>query len=227
LLLDEIGDLSLEAQGALLRFLQSGEIQPVGSSKPVKVDARVIAATNRDLREDVEAGRFRKDLFHRLNVITLWVPPLRLRTDDIPVLARHFARRHSELFEMPEVFLADDEIRDLVDRDWEGNVRELENCIKRRVLFGRDAEDLSGQFDERMYENRRLVFTQDRIPSDERRWSKLSKDEKQRRLADAWDETGGNVTLTARRLGISRRTVQRMRHAFNVGKTPTSEEGSA
>jgi transcriptional regulator with GAF, ATPase, and Fis domain len=136
LLLDEIGDLSLEAQGALLRFLQSREIQPVGETRPIKVDTRVVAATNRDLAKEVDAGRFRADLFHRLNVVALYLPPLWQRRDEIGVLARHFARAVSQQHDLPEPILDADEIARLADYDWPGNVRELENYIRRRVILG-------------------------------------------------------------------------------------------
>src|SRR6185503_1793914 len=96
--LDEIGDLTLEAQGTLLRFLSNREIQPVGAIRPVIVDVRVIAATNRDLLAEIEAGRFREDLYHRLNVAALVVPPLRSRPDDVKELARHFANVYSKLY---------------------------------------------------------------------------------------------------------------------------------
>src|SRR5262249_37312666 len=144
LLLDEIGDLSLEAQGALLRFLQSREIQPVGETRPIKVDTRVVAATNRDLAKEVEAGRFRADLFHRLNVVALYLPPLWQRQDEIPVLARHFVRTVSQQHDLPGPTLEAAELAGLADYEWPGNVRELENYIRRRVILG-DTEIRSQQ----------------------------------------------------------------------------------
>jgi transcriptional regulator with GAF, ATPase, and Fis domain len=136
LFLDEIGDLSLEAQGALLRFLQSGEVQPVGAVRAIKVDTRVIAATNRNLAEEVEAGRFRLDLFYRLNTVTLSLPPLWMRREDIPVLACHFAKRVAAQYGKPEPEIDRQEMTRLMEHDWPGNVRELESYIRRRVLFG-------------------------------------------------------------------------------------------
>jgi transcriptional regulator with GAF, ATPase, and Fis domain len=141
--LDEIGDLSFEAQGALLRFLQSKEVQPVGAVRPIRVDVRVIAATNRHLREEVKAGRFREDLFYRLRVGELHVPPLWQRHGDVKVLARHFARVYSKENGVPEPVFSREEWRRLEQHDWPGNVRQLESYIKRRIILGESAiEDL-------------------------------------------------------------------------------------
>ncbi len=141
LFLDEIGELPLEIQPKLLRALQHGEIQRVGSDRVHRVDVRVIAATNRDLASEVADGRFRADLFHRLAVFPVHVPPLRERRDDIPVLAAHFADAAARRLGFASVRLADAGKRALVAFDWPGNVRELENVIHRGVLrasFGRD-----------------------------------------------------------------------------------------
>ena len=203
LFLDEIGDLSLEAQGALLRFLQSGEIQPVGSSRPMKVDVRVVAATNRDIRQEVEAGRFRKDLYYRLNVASIWVPPLSFRREDLRLLVRHFAARYSAHYGVPEIMLSEDETRMLVERDWPGNVRELENYIKRRILFGPEASWPAGPLDDEMLTGGRK--------GDKQAWRSLSESEKLERLMRALESNSGNVTATAKQLGISRRAVQKIR----------------
>jgi DNA-binding NtrC family response regulator len=134
LFLDEIGELGMASQPVLLRALQDGEIKPVGGTAAVRVDTRVIAATNRDLREEIAAGRFREDLYYRLNVITIEVPPLRARRGDIAALARHFAaaagRAHAG-----EVELSAEAIAWLEQQSWPGNVRELENTIERAVVL--------------------------------------------------------------------------------------------
>ena len=134
LFLDEIGELPLELQPKLLRALQDGEIKPVGGHTAVQVDTRVIAATNRDLRAEIAAGRFREDLYYRLNVITIEVPPLRARRADIAALARHFAdeagRAHQGRIE-----LSPEAIAWLEQQSWPGNVRELENTIERAVVL--------------------------------------------------------------------------------------------
>jgi len=133
--LDEVGDLPLELQAKLLRVLQDGEFEPLGSSKTIQVDARVIAATNRDLKMAVEAGTFRADLFYRLNVFPIALPPLRARRKDIPLLVWYFvdklkSRLGKNIEEVPA------EVMDLLCRyDWPGNVRELENVIERAMIL--------------------------------------------------------------------------------------------
>jgi len=137
-LLDEIGEMTPRMQGLLLRFLETGELQKVGAERPnVKVDVRVLAATHRDLKEMVRQGQFREDLFYRLNVITLHVPPLRDRREDIPILADLFLQRFTRRHESVVRALGDDVLATLVAYSWPGNVRELENVIERLVVVGR------------------------------------------------------------------------------------------
>jgi transcriptional regulator with GAF, ATPase, and Fis domain len=198
LLLDEIGDLSMEAQGALLRFLQSGEIQPIGESKPLIVDVRIIAATNRNLQLEVEQGRFRADLFYRLNVASIFIPPLRSRPDDVLALSNHLLELYSVRFDRPKPALTRDEIERLTNYHWPGNVRELESCLKRRLLFGRISFDIKNS------------------GSTDVSWRKLIASEKRQRLIEALQKNNGNVSNTARQLGLSRRTVQKLLHTFNL-----------
>ena len=132
LFLDEIGDIGVRIQGQLLRVLQEGEIRRVGESAPVKVDTRVVAATNKDLAEAVKTGRFREDLFYRLNVVTIPIPPLRERREDIPLLAEHFAARHAG---ERGASLTTEAREALLLWDWPGNVRELENFMERSVIL--------------------------------------------------------------------------------------------
>jgi DNA-binding NtrC family response regulator len=147
LVLDEIGELAMSTQAVLLRALQEGEIQRVGSPRPLKVDVRVVASTNRDLLAEVRAGRFREDLYYRLAVVELVVPPLRDRSTDIPTLAEEFARRYGERFGPKHVRLTPDLIARLGSRDWPGNVRQLENTIARLVALSID-----GVIDGAMYD---------------------------------------------------------------------------
>ncbi|HEX2970685.1 MAG TPA: sigma 54-interacting transcriptional regulator, partial [Tepidisphaeraceae bacterium] len=128
--LDEIGELPLELQAKLLRALQEKEIRPVGSTQSQPISARVLAATNRDLAAMVEQGRFRKDLFFRLNVVNLRIPPLRERRGDIPLLAMHFLARMEKETGVERTF-SDESLRVMQEFDWPGNVRELENAIER------------------------------------------------------------------------------------------------
>ncbi|MGQ0722421.1 MAG: sigma-54-dependent transcriptional regulator [Candidatus Eiseniibacteriota bacterium] len=134
-LLDEVGETSLAIQVKLLRVLQEREIIPVGGQKPIKVEVRVVAATNKDLEHEVEMGAFRPDLFYRLNVIPVTLPPLRDRREDIPMLVDHFLRHYCSLAERRLMQLDDAAMRALVDYDWPGNVRELENVIERGVIL--------------------------------------------------------------------------------------------
>jgi two-component system response regulator PilR (NtrC family) len=135
LFLDEVGELTLAMQVKLLRVLQEHRVRPVGGNREHEIDVRVLAATNRDLQADVGAGRFREDLFYRLNVLHLHLPPLRRRGDDIPKLARHFVIRTCERFGLPAKRLTDDAIRVLQAYEWPGNVRELENIVERTVAL--------------------------------------------------------------------------------------------
>ena len=135
LFLDEVGELPLPAQVKLLRALQQSEIEPVGGKKPVKVDVRIVSATNRDLIADVKAGRFREDLFYRLHVFPITVPPLRSRTEDIPELARHFLARFAAEESKRVTAIDADALALLMGCSWPGNVRQLENAIFRAVVL--------------------------------------------------------------------------------------------
>lgn len=137
--LDEVGELPAETQVKLLRVLQEREIEPVGSNQPKKVDVRVIAATNRDLERDVAAGRFRSDLYYRLNVFPIVMPPLRERSDDVPLLAQYFATRFARELGKTVRGISPDTMRRLVAYDWPGNVRELQNLVERAVVLAKGA----------------------------------------------------------------------------------------
>ena len=141
LFLDEIGEMPLPLQVRLLRALQEHEVTPVGASAPVKFDARIVAATNKDLESEVAAMRFREDLFYRLNVIEINLPPLRDRRDDIPLLAKHFAAKTARRQNLPEKNVANDAMRALVAYPWPGNVRELENAVERAFILSGDEID--------------------------------------------------------------------------------------
>jgi len=148
--LDEIGDMSLRTQAKVLRVLQEGDVEPVGSATVIKVDVRVIAATNKDLEEEIKGGRFREDLYYRLNVIPIRTPPLRERRDDIPVLAEHFARLFSEEHNFHPKKFTPAAQKALQDSAWRGNVRELRNLIERLVIMvpgeSVDVTDLPAEF---------------------------------------------------------------------------------
>ncbi len=140
LFLDEIGDMSLNAQAKVLRALQEGIITRVGGAKPIQVDVRVIAATNKNLEKAIEQGQFREDLFFRLNVVPIHVPPLRERRDDVPMLVRHFAERAAEEQRLPARRFTADAVERLTRMDWPGNVRELRNTVERLLILARSNE---------------------------------------------------------------------------------------
>jgi DNA-binding NtrC family response regulator len=146
LFLDEVGELPLDAQVKLLRALQEGEIDPVGGKKPVKVDFRLIAATNRDMIQLVKDGKFREDLYYRLNVFPIWVPPLRERPEDIPDLARHFAARFAAEEGKRVLSISESAMRLIQTYSWPGNVRQLENAMFRAIVLADSTELTVAEF---------------------------------------------------------------------------------
>jgi len=149
LFLDEIGDMSVAAQAKVLRALQEGIITRVGGEKPIRVDVRVIAATNKDLESEIASGHFREDLYHRLNVVPIKVPPLRERREDIAMLVQHFAGKAIEEQRLPGRTFATGALDVLAKLDWSGNVRELRNTVERLLILGRGG-DISGADVERL-----------------------------------------------------------------------------
>ncbi len=135
LFLDEIGDMSLAAQAKLLRVLQEGVVSRIGGTKPVEVDVRVLAATNKDVGLEIAESRFREDLYYRLNVVEIEVPPLRARAEDIPLLVTHFTETLAAASGVPRKRFADDAVRQLQERSWPGNVRELRNAVERVLIL--------------------------------------------------------------------------------------------
>ena len=134
LFLDEVGEIPLELQSKLLRVLQEGTFERVGDERTRNTDVRIIAATNRDLKREVEEGRFREDLYYRLNVFPIEVPPLRKRTEDIPLLAAHFLELSAKKLNHPKPKLSQANMNQLQTYDWPGNVRELQNVIERAII---------------------------------------------------------------------------------------------
>jgi DNA-binding NtrC family response regulator len=140
LFLDEIGTMSMDTQSKILRVLQDRKFMHLGGVQEIQVDVRIIAATNVDLRQMVREGKFREDLFYRLNVISLDLPPLRQRREDIPLLVQHFLQKYSEENERPKRHISTEALRPLVSYNWPGNVRELENTIERAVVLSSDSD---------------------------------------------------------------------------------------
>ena len=217
LFLDEIGDISPALQARLLRALQEHEIVPVGSEAPVKVDVRIIAATHRDLAGLVRTGRFREDLYYRLNVVTLQLPPLRERKQDIPLLLDHFLRELTERHGRGPVALDSEAQHRLLAYDWPGNVRELQNVLERALVLAE--QDVIGP--EHLPPEVRPNGTGELVPeplADERGPGPqpqasplLSLEEVERRhVMRVLEATGGSREEASRILGISRRTLTRM-----------------
>jgi two-component system response regulator AtoC len=203
--LDEIGELPPPLQVKLLRVLQEEEVRPVGESKPRQVDVRVIAATSRHLEREVAAGRFREDLFYRLDVFRVRVPPLRERREDIPLLVDHFLAHFREALGRPVRSIADDALDRLLAHAWPGNVRELENVIERAVILADGDRITLRELPEAVASPRSTA------PS-----SQASGDFSMRRarrrfesdlIQRALDATGGNRTRAARLLEISYRAL--------------------
>jgi len=206
LFLDEIGEMPLPLQVKLLRVLQEEEIRPVGSATVKKVDVRVISATSKELEQEVAAGRFREDLYFRLNVFAINLPPLRERSEDIPLLVEHFLTKYGERFGKGDVRLADDALRILVGYPWPGNVRELENCIERGVLICEDGLLDVASLPDKLRERRGGAAVAGVLPDSLsiRKAEELLERELIRR---ALEKTGGNRTHAAVLLEISHRSL--------------------
>jgi DNA-binding NtrC family response regulator len=225
LILDEVGELPPQVQAKLLRALQEGEIQPVGSGRIDKVNVRVVASTNRDLAADVKAGTFREDLYYRLAVVELVVPPLRDRKDDIPALAEEFARRYGERFGLGTITLEPALVDALTKTDWPGNVRQLENTIAR--LAALSAGGLISLADFRAADTSTspsssspTIDDTDEPAPDARNGPSLKEQVEafERGLvARALDATGGNQSEAARRLGVSRVTLIDKMKKYGLG----------
>jgi DNA-binding NtrC family response regulator len=206
LFLDEVGDLKRDLQVKLLRTLQEREIMRVGGTERVRVDVRIVAATNQDLDRAVREGSFREDLYYRLNVIPIFLPPLRERRTDIPVLVEHFLKKHGTQDRRRDV--AEETLKVLVSYEWPGNVRELESVVERALLLSEGDTILPTDLPAAVRagispSSQRAGFSLD-IPE-----SGLDLDSVERTLIlKALDRTSGNVSRAARLLGLSRRTLQ-------------------
>jgi two-component system response regulator HydG len=205
-LLDEIGEMPMEMQPKLLRVLQERRLRPVGGSSEVPFDTRILSATNRDLETEVEEGRFREDLFYRINVVEIHVPPLRARGNDVLLLAQHFIDELSERVGKAVQGISSEAARKLLDYDWPGNVRELENAMERAVTLTRferiTAEDLPERITS--YESTRIN------PVEFDAQQVLTLHELERRYIErVLKAVGGNKTRAAKLLGLDRRTLYR------------------
>ena len=206
--LDEIGEMMAPLQVKLLRVLQEREIRPVGADRTVKVDVRVLAASNRDLNVEVEKGRFREDLFYRLQVIPIVVPPLRERRSDIPILVQHFLDKHNQQRPAQPCKIADDAMVHLWEYDWPGNVRELENLVERMVILN----DHGVIRVENLPPNIRSFISDKKIPrptltEEGIDLNQAVEDFEYRLIDEALRRTKGNKQAAARLLGLKRTTL--------------------
>jgi transcriptional regulator with PAS, ATPase and Fis domain len=215
--LDEIGELSQELQAKLLRVLQEKEIRPVGSNQKFKVDVRVIAATNRDLEAAQNEGKFRKDLYFRLNVVTLHLPALRERKSDIPPLVHYFLDRFAP---GQAITISPAAMKIMLQYDWPGNVRELENCIERAVALGSretiDVSDLPPAVRQQQSENVTAVpaiLGEGGATESNTDLEELERDTIQR----VFEQVQGDKSRARKMLGISRATLYRKLKRYNIG----------
>ena len=201
--LDEIGDISLSTQAKLLRFLQEGEIKKVGSTKTEKVDVRVICATNIPLKDSVENGTFRLDLFYRLNVIRIELPSLKERKSDIPLLAVHFLDKYNKKIDKKVSGITEEAMKYLSNYDWPGNIRQLENELERAVtLADNESYIKSSDLSEEIFKFQNITETIQMLENNSLK-DAVEKLEKQM-IIQILDETGWNQTQTAKKLGLSR-----------------------
>lgn len=210
--LDEVGDMSLKTQAKVLRALDEHRFEPVGAPQSIQVDARVIAATNKNLEKEIERGNFREDLFYRLNVIPFTVPPLRDRAEDIPALANHFLAEFSTAYGRKPKELADETIEALREYSWPGNVRELRNLMERLVIL----------HPQRNIEPRHLALDGSRKNQGPKSWSSFGSLHEVREAAEReyilhkLDETGGNVSRASELLGLERSNLYRKMKALGI-----------
>jgi len=209
--LDEVGNIPPSIQVKLLRVLQEREIRRLGGAENIKVDVRLIAATNSDLYEGVRKNQFRDDLYYRLNVVHITLPPLKDRPQDIPLLAEHFLTKYSQDYGVGKKGFSKDALQRLMDYDWPGNVRELENCIERAVTLGHTdlimPEDLPAHFNMTGQERPFIASLPNNLTLKELEVAYIRK---------VLQKTGGNKAKAASILGINRRTIYRLAQQYSL-----------
>jgi transcriptional regulator with PAS, ATPase and Fis domain len=204
LFLDEVSNLNLSMQTKLLRFLQEHEIKHVGGTESIRVDVRVIAATNQPLESAVKDGKFREDLYDRLNVVSITLPPLRERKDDIPLLANHFLQKFSEENHKEISHISPEALEILLQYSWPGNVRELEHTVERAVILSTHPIILPEDLPRKMFEETRAAEI---LPTEK---SLSLRQVEKRYVLKVLEETGGNKKKASEILGIDRTTLYRI-----------------
>jgi two-component system response regulator PilR (NtrC family) len=218
LFIDEVGIMPLPLQAKLLRALQEREIERVGESRPIKFDARIIGATNTDLRRLVKEGAFREDLYYRLNVIPITLPPLRERREDIPLLARHFVQKSCRNNNLPPRVLQQDTIRVLMSHSWPGNIRQLENAIEHAVaMTGAEREVAPATLPEEILQPASsLLLPTVAIPDEGINFTSVVSQLERELILKCLEKTGGNKRQAARLLNLSRTTLIDKLHRLNL-----------
>ena len=214
LFLDEIGEMSANIQVHLLRVLEEKEFSRVGGNEPIKVDVRVVSATNKDLRKAIEKGEFREDLYYRLNVVPIELPPLRERKEDIPLLAQHFLNKFALENKKEITEFSPEATEFLLGYDWPGNVRELENAIERAAILAKDSLITIADLPQ---ENMSLA----RSTMPEKNLREVEKEH----ILDVLGETGGNYSEAARLLGITRMTLYKKAREYSFGVKKIDSSG--
>ncbi len=217
--LDEIGEINQNVQVKLLRFLQEKQFERVGSNQVIKVDSRVIAATNLEIETAVQEGRFRKDLYYRLNVVSISMPPLRERKDDIPILAEHFLEKYKDKSGGKKKQISNEALSIIMAHDWPGNVRELENCIERAIVMGEGNIIMPSDLPSTIRSASTVCADDeiiDEIPEDGLPLDEAEKNLMIKAMIKALQQTKGNQTKAAKMLGISRRKLQYRMEKYGI-----------
>ena len=216
ILLDEIGDISPRLQLRLLRVLQEREFERVGSSSPIRTDVRVIASSNQDLEQKIKAGEFRQDLYYRLNVVRIHLPPLRERRQDIPLLVDHFCRRFNSTIRREVTGVSADAMELIMNYPWPGNVRELENCIERAFIVCHDTFILPRHLPPEILSQR----PSSALPAHaSQSWTAEGDNQNERQqIVQVLHQTDWNVAKAARRLGIARNTLYQRLKTLNIAR---------
>ncbi len=228
ILLDEIGDISPVLQAKLLRVLQEKEIKPLGDTRTQKVDVRVIASTNQNLKEKISSGHFREDLYYRLNVVSIQTPSLREIAADIPLIAKHFLSSYCADFGIPQKRFSEDALKILISRKWAGNVRELQNEIRRAVIFAKGETIEPGDIS---CESLQTICPEDtasvicNLEYKEARRNVLEKFNVQF-ITRLLKDSGGNVSLAAKKACIERQSLQHLMRKYGIHAVDFKEDAN-
>lgn len=228
LFLDEVSEFSPNTQVKLLRVLQEKVIERVGGNREIRVDVRIIAATNRNLEEEVAKGRFREDLYYRINVVPIWLPPLRERREDIPLLAKHFLAKYTQMFKRDTAMISQEVLNEMMTYDWPGNVRQLENVIERAVIMAKgETINQIGLMDNPKKTEARPVEARPANPWSFLNLEDLSFKEAKRRLIKEYEKEyfvdllrrcGGSITLSSKTSHLDMKTLRRKMEEYGLTK---------